>query len=213
MTMKCDDTGEFIEARHAGALDEHEARQLEAHLAACDDCRAAAAAAAALRVLREQPTAEPPAGLLERVARRSELAGDRRERRSRFWFGAGVGAALAASVMMAFVATGVFELASQPSAAPPAFQVALGEPRNVNIAIEMERDLPDAEITVALTGGIEIDGYAGRRELTWTTSLEAGVNKLTLPIVAVDPKGGRVLVRVGHGDKERRFAMDVEMES
>lgn len=211
--MKCEDTGELIEAKRAGTLDEHEARQLETHLASCGDCRAAADAAAALGMLREQPTAEPPAGLLERVVRRSALAGDAQPPRSRFWLGAGVGAALAASVMFAFVASGVFESISQPSAAPPAFQVALGEPRNVNIAIEMERDLPDAVITVALAGGIEIDGYAGRRELTWTTNLEAGVNKLTLPIVAVDRTGGRLLVRVGHGDKERRFAMDVEMES
>ncbi|MDZ7645468.1 MAG: hypothetical protein U5K76_15390 [Woeseiaceae bacterium] len=133
--------------------------------------------------------------------------------RSRFWLGVGSGAAIAASLTVAILSSGLLDTASLPATEPAGFEVALGEPRNVNIAIEMPHDLPDAGITVALTGGIELQGYAGRRELSWTTDLEAGVNKLTLPLVAVDSQGGRLLVRVGHGDRERRFSMDVNLES
>ncbi|HZW60573.1 MAG TPA: hypothetical protein VFE85_09770 [Woeseiaceae bacterium] len=207
--MKCEHAYERLRALPGGTADELETRQLEAHLESCDDCRAAARADDALRILRERPPVAPPAGLFERVMRRSRLAGKEPPRRSRFWLGAGVGAALAASLTVAVMSLGLRATAPDIPAAAPVFQVVRGEPHDVDIAIDMQRDLTGAVITVALRGGIELDGYAGRRELSWTTDLKAGINRLSLPIVATDDAGGRLMVRVHHGGKERRFAMDV----
>jgi hypothetical protein len=35
------------------------------------------------------------------------------------------------------------------------------------------------------------------------------VNQLTLPIIALGPHGGQVLVEIQHGDKRRAFVVDV----
>lgn len=207
--MNCAAVSELLAAAGDASLGPLERRRLDAHLATCPDCRAAALALDGLRQLRSQAPVEPPAGLFERIMGRSQQPAGQSAPRSRFWLGAGVGAAVAASVMVALLTTGVLSGVSPPPAGETALRVSLGEPRDVNIAIDMDHDLEAAEITVVLSGGIELDGYAGRRELSWTTDLKAGTNRLTLPIVAVGEGGGRLMVRVGHGDKERRFTLDL----
>ncbi len=208
--MNCDAARDSLVAAGEGTLGELAQRRFEAHLAACDDCRAAARAYAGLRALREQAAVEPPAGLFERVVRRSVEHEPPVTSGSRFWLGAGIGAAVAASLIVALLTAGVLPGIAPQTVPVAALQLSLGEPRNVNIAIDMLEDLPGAEISVVLSGGIELDGYAGRRELRWTTDLKAGTNRLTLPLVAVGEGGGRLLVRVGHGARERRFTLDVE---
>ena len=69
-----------------------------------------------------------------------------------------------------------------------------------------------AEIHVVLTGSIGLQGFAEQRELRWTTDLDRGVNQLTLPLVALGPSGGQVMVEVQHGDKRRTFVVDVQTD-
>jgi Putative zinc-finger len=212
--MNCEDTNDKLRERQAGTLAELPRRQLESHLHTCKDCQAIARSFDALQSLRGHTDIVPPSGLLERVAQQSRQAAPIAEPRSRFWAGVGVGAALAASIMVAVITSGILE--RQPELpAPPALaeapQIALGEPRNIDIAIDLPRNLENATITVVLNGGIEIDGYAGLKELSWTTDLQAGVNKLTLPVVALDQSGGQLLVTVGHGNKQRRFTTSLKL--
>lgn len=211
--MNCEDTYDRLVEMNDGSLAELEQRQLAAHLRDCDDCRAASQAVTALRQIAAQDEVLPPDGLFERVMRRSTNAGQRTASGSRFWLGTGLGAAAAAAAMVAVLATGILPESLRAPGDTPQYQVTLGEPRDLNVAIEMEKDLPGATITVVLDGGIELDGYAGQRELSWKTDLQAGVNKLTLPIVAVDNSGGQLLVQVEHDNKQRRFRIDLPLKS
>jgi hypothetical protein len=79
----------------------------------------------------------------------------------------------------------------------------------VTVQLESPEPLANAEVRVELRGGVELDGYAGQRELRWSTDLDRGVNQLTLPVVAIDANGGQVLVEVTHGQKRRTFLLDV----
>ena len=88
-------------------------------------------------------------------------------------------------------------------------EVAVLLPCNVTVALDSPERLANAEVRVELRGGVELDGYAGQRELRWSTNLEQGVNQLTLPVVAIDAHGGQVLVEVTHGQKRRTFLLDV----
>ena len=54
-----------------------------------------------------------------------------------------------------------------------------------------------------LPDGIEIDGFAGQRVITWRTSLKAGSNILPLTLIATSPLGGELLATLQHEDECR----------
>ena len=91
----------------------------------------------------------------------------------------------------------------------PEVRLAVNMPQDVTVTLESAEPLADAEVRVELRGALALDGYAGQRELKWMTSLDRGINQLTLPVVALDATGGQVLVEVAHGAKRRTFVLDV----
>ena len=93
------------------------------------------------------------------------------------------------------------------------FYVSAEEPRIVHVAIETKRPLPGAEISVLLSGAVEIDGAGERREFNWTEDLDAGVNRLSLPLLANGQGGGQMLVRLRHPDSEQIFVIDLPSDS
>jgi hypothetical protein len=86
---------------------------------------------------------------------------------------------------------------------------ALNEVRAVDLELASPRALEDAEIELELDGAIELEGYAGLRELSWRTDLDAGANRLSLPVIVRGPEGGFVRVVVRDGDSERSFTVAV----
>jgi hypothetical protein len=90
------------------------------------------------------------------------------------------------------------------------FVVAVREPRNMEIAIETDRPLYGASISIILTGGVELDGYGSQRELNWTADLDAGINRLSLPVVASKSSGGQIVVRMSHPESERVFVVQLK---
>jgi hypothetical protein len=149
-------------------------------------------------------------GSFERALRRAVAPPPRvTSTRRGFWLGTAVGAALAASIAVA-VALGWQRPVTPAATANPQVRLALNEVRPVNVSLESPESLQGAEIHVVLTGAIGLDGFAEQRELRWVTDLDRGVNQLTLPIVALGPKGGQIMVEVQHGDKRSAFVVDVQ---
>ena len=107
------------------------------------------------------------------------------------------------------VALGILQspLVSQSTTAE--FLVSTTEPRDLNIAIDAITDLSDATVSITFFGGIELAGYASQRHLSWTTDLDAGVNKLSLPVIALDQGGGQVIVRLDHPDSQQEFMVQL----
>jgi len=206
--MNCDDTMDEVGRLGRRDMTEADREALCRHLLGCADCQAVIEAVRGLADFRNLPVPEPASGAFERVLYGKGTAPPRPAPRSRFWTGAASGAAVAASLLMAAWLSGVLPQAAGPML-PPVATVALDEPQNLDIAIDLERDLPQATITVSLRGDIELDGYAGRRQLSWQADLAGGVNRLSLPVVARDAAGGRLLVEVAHGNRTRRFTVDV----
>ena len=64
-------------------------------------------------------------------------------------------------------------------------------------------------MTVTLPDGIEIDGFAGQREITWRTSLKAGNNVLPLTLIATSPAGGELLAVLQHEEDDKIFRLQV----
>jgi len=212
--MNCDNIAEKLSALAEGTLSTYEERACKAHIAECRVCRDALHGTVAMRAMRLLDTQSVPAGLLERVTR--EVTNTPREvtRPQRFWLGAAFGGALAASMLAAAIALG---LLVRPVAVPEPdlaqFYVTTAEARPMNIAIDVDRPLPGAQISVMLAGDVEVEGYGHLRELTWTDDLEAGVNKLTLPLRAIGADVGQVVVRLNHPDSQQVFVVELKLDA
>ena len=94
----------------------------------------------------------------------------------------------------------------------PSVTMSLNETRDVSVNIDSPEAFMDVEVRVLLAGGIELEGLRGRREVKWKTDLEPGINRLTLPIVALDDSGGKILVAVGQGEKRRTFVVQINVD-
>ena len=207
--MKCEDVLSMLQRTGAGA--EAVRRAADAHLADCEDCRNAAHALAVLRADRDLPVPPASDGAFAQAMHAAVVPLERRRpsraARASFWLGALSGAAVAAGIAGAVLL--VYPLLVPPADGVPAVTLAVNETRNVSVAVRSPEALADAEIRVALTGEIALQGFEDQRELRWRTNLDRGVNQLTLPVVAVGTSGGQVLVEVQHRDKRRSFVVDV----
>lgn len=204
--MRCEDAIEGIHA--AGSRSSGELRAALEHAQSCPECSAAVLALDATRLLRSEPQPVPAEGALERALDRALASAPQERFRRGFLSGVASGTALAATV--AAVAVGVWlHSAEDIGSAVPAVSIALNEPRDVTVTLDSPEPLIGAAVRVELRGAVALDGYAGERELRWSTDLDRGSNQLTLPLIALDSSGGQVLVEVTHGDKRRTFVLDV----
>jgi hypothetical protein len=205
--MQCEDAIEQI--RTAGSQRSDELRAAMAHATHCADCHSSLRALDALRTLQDEPIPSPSAGAIERAIEQALTGSPALRYRRGFWSGLASGAALAATVAAIAVGIWVYTSGAGAPAAMPEVRLALNQPRPVTVTLESPEALHGAEVRIELRGAVALDGYAGQRELRWSTDLDRGINQLTLPVVALDANGGQVLVEVTHGDKRRAFVLDV----
>lgn len=211
--MNCDIVADKLTELAAGTLSSYEAHACQAHIAECRMCRDALRGASAMREARMLDTQEVPAGLFERIS--AEVVRPHRPtaRPQRFWLGAALGSALAASLLAAAIALGILvRPVTTPEPDVAQFYVTNAEARPMNIAIDLDRPLAGARISVMLAGDVEVEGYGSLRELSWNDDLEAGVNKLTLPLRAIGEDVGRVVVRLSHPASEQLFVINLKLD-
>lgn len=194
-----------------GSLAGEERDDVLAHVDRCEDCRTALLGARALVELAARETGRPPAGLFEAIVEKAASRSARAPRDHRFWTGAGVGA-MAASLLAVALFFGWTD-SRAPTGSIPEFAVSVEEPRQMNLAFETDRVLEGATITILLSGSVEIDGYGSSRELSWTENLEAGVNRLSLPVIAKGFDGGQIVVRLEHPRSKQVFVVQLPVES
>ena len=206
--MRCEEIEDLLNEHADAALTEAQRGEVDAHLAACDDCSAAWRAAGALRRHRALPTPVPSSAVIAKIAAMRQPT--RVRKRMSPWVAA-VGGALAAG--LALIAFDYFHSARiERGSTVPSVTMSLNETRDVSVNIDSPEAFMDVDVRVLLAGGIELEGLHGRRELKWKTDLEPGINRLTLPIFASDVSGGKILVAVGHGDKQRSFVVQIDVE-
>jgi alkanesulfonate monooxygenase SsuD/methylene tetrahydromethanopterin reductase-like flavin-dependent oxidoreductase (luciferase family) len=205
--MRCEDAVETM--RTVGSQPGANLRVAMDHVVDCEDCQAALRAIDALRALRDEPTEPVGDAVIQRAVDRALAMRPVERYRRGFWAGMASGAAIAAAVAALAVGLWFFGSGNEARNAVPQVRVALNERSDVTVALESPEPLSNAEVHVELRGAVELAGYAGQRELRWSTDLDRGINQLTLPVVAIDASGGQVLVEVTHGQKRRAFVLDV----
>lgn len=209
--MTCTLINEQIDDYIDGAITGDELAQLDAHISECASCEGIAVAARELQArLREygdstmpQPDAAFFAGALIKAAQQ----GTKRQRNR--WMMTGFGGAIAAALAIFIVSSMFFTAPQIDESAAPGVTMALEEPRTVNLVFSSAEALANATMTVTLPPGVEIEGFAGQREITWMTSLKEGRNVLPLTLIATSPIGGELLATLRHENDDRSFRVQV----
>ncbi len=149
----------------------------------------------------------PDEGFYDRAIAKAVNEGTKRQRNR--WVMTGFGGAVAAAMALWIVSGVFFEAPGIDTPAVPAVTMALEEPQTLNLVFSSATPLENATMTVHLPDGVEIDGMAGQREITWMTSLKAGRNILPLTLVATTPIGGELLATLQHEDDDKTFRLQV----
>lgn len=209
--MNCDYIADNMAKIVYGRLPDTEMASCRRHLSSCPECTDAVRGAEALALLRNCGPRSVPEGLFDKLSTAlQEPSQPQVTARPRFWAGTGIGSALAASLFMFAMTIGWIGPSVVESEHVADFAVAVSEPRIMNVAIEADRPLQGASISILLSGDIELEGFSGERELTWITDLEEGVNRLQLPVIALDPSGGKMIVRLDHPDTQQVYVVNVD---
>ena len=211
--MKCVVVSDRIQDLANQSVTDREWVEYMAHVDTCPDCRAALRGAEALVELRRRDSVAQPDGLFDHVVATATAAARAGDGRRRFWIGTGFGGVIAASLFAMALALGWLDGFREDLSANAEFVVALSEPRTMNLAFEVDRPLEGATISILLTGDVGIAGYGAQHELKWTEDLAAGVNRLTLPLLATGMDGGRMVVHLSHPQSEQVFVIDLRTES
>ena len=204
--MKCEQARALL--RQDVVIEQADAAALRKHLQACNECRTDADTQRLVRALRSLPAPSPEAGFEHRVMAPALARLPRRQARHHVaWF-----TALAASVCIAIVATlqiAVPERTPRASVSPEfSVRVLPAQTRVVDVLLEAPRALQGATLVVSLDG-VQLENRPHTRELRWTTNLEKGANKLSLPVQLLDSAEGEVLVRLEHGETRREVKVRV----
>jgi hypothetical protein len=116
-----------------------------------------------------------------------------------------LGGALAASL--------TFFMLRPPATGPEAaaVSIALNETREIDVIIDSERELDDATIRIAVSGGVALDGFENEQHIDWQADLDRGPNLLTLPVIARGKGGARLVAIVEHEGKTRTITVDLNV--
>jgi hypothetical protein len=209
--MNCDYIADNMAQVVYGRLPHETMKQCRKHLFECAECTDALRGAEALALLRNCGPQSVPEGLFDKLSSAlQEPSQPAESAKPRFWAGTGIGSAVAASLFMAAMTIGWIGPSAVESENVAQFAATVSEPRIMNVAIEADRPLQDATISILLSGDVALDGFGEEREVTWITNLEEGVNRLQLPVVALDPSGGKMIVRLDHPDTEQVYVVEVD---
>ena len=181
---------------------------LDAHIRECGDCAGTVERENELRTaLASLPVEGPSTGFFERAVEKAVKEGQRQNRGGGRT--AAVFSAIAASLALVVAVTFFVGGPDEPSPEIAGLTMAMHDMKTVNLVFSSKEALTDAVLVVHVPPGIEIQGYAGRQEIRWTTNLRAGKNVLPLELVAQDSGGGELVARLEHANKSKTFRIQV----
>jgi len=207
--MNCEQCRQNLDLYLDAELEASLVRGLETHTADCTDCADALDRKQRLRqALRSIPVTPPEDGFLDSVVGQTVVRSHRNE--AWFWSSAGIGGAVAASVIAWFIlAFPVDPPASGSIAELETVAISLNVEKTFRLTFDSQRELQAATLTVRLPDGVEVVGYEGRDSVRWTTDVKSGTNILKLPLIVRSGDGGEVLARIEHEGRQKSFEFAV----
>lgn len=186
-----------------------------AHLRGCESCRDVAEDRRLVELLRGLPLREPRPGFEDRVlqAALSKLP-EQRQKKPLTW-----GLAIAASlVLAAFISLQMFiprgaGIEGMGAIDPAQVFTVIARPmetRMVDVVLDSKHALENATFIVTLDENLMLENRPKMRELRWQTNVQAGGNKLSLPVQLKNSTGGEMTVTLEHGETRQQVKILVQ---
>lgn len=212
MTMNCEQCRNAIEDLLDSTLTAEEMLAVEAHLQHCAACRDELATAQRIRheLSRLHAPALRPDFLAETVGK--ARAPEPRQRKRGYGFAAGFGSAIAAGIAVWF-AVMLYSPQGEEASMLQAVSMSVGRVQQVHLVFNSPEQFSQATFTLLLPENAEVEGYPGKRELTWTASLQKGRNRLTLPLRLAAVGQGELIARITHGKEQKEFHLKLEAKA
>jgi anti-sigma factor RsiW len=211
--MTCKLIAEQVDDFLDGELAETERLAVETHVTSCASCEALVVEARKLQdMLRDYGESTMPtmdAAFFDRSIARAAHEGTKRQRSK--WIMTGFGGAVAAATALWIVSSVFLTTPDITEPSIPSVTMTLEQPRTLNLVFASAVALENATMTVLLPEGVEVEGFAGQREITWMTSLDEGRNILPLTLIATSPVGGEILATLRHEDDDKTFRLQVSI--
>ena len=196
-----------------GRMDPAATGTLAAHIEGCGDCRSILAQEqrlrGALKDYGESSMPQPDTAFFDSALASAAHEGTRRQRNR--WVMTGVSGTLAAGLVLWMLGGALLDAPENLQAPIPAIAMTLETPRSLNLVFSSTAAIADATMTVVLPPGVEVEGFAGQREISWLTSLRAGKNVLPLTLIATSPQGGELLATLRHANDDKTFRVQVDV--
>lgn len=127
--------------------------------------------------------------------------------------------AMAATLLAGFIGGAVFWAAiSQVNDTPytvshaPTVSLPVAGVKNISLAIDSDRAVSEVTFTIELPEGVELDGYPGQRQLSWRGQLQAGPNRLTLPLTTHhEARDGVLKARIEYAGGGRELVLPLQL--
>jgi len=209
MTMNCEQCQSAIDGLLDNTLTSEERLAVEQHLQQCAACRSELEMVQRIRhALAQLPVPTLRQDFLAETVGKARSP-EPQQRNRGYGFAAGFGSAIAAGVAVWFAAM----LYSPQGEEAPLLQtvsMSIGRVQQVNLVFNSPEQFSQATFTLLLPENAEVDGYPGKRELTWTASLQKGRNRLTLPLRLASLGQGELIARITHGKEQKEFRLKLE---
>jgi len=211
--MKCTDIQKYIDDYLDDEMSLGEQKAVELHIEQCASCQQALQAHKTIRqALRSLPVAKASPDFEANVfaAVRSHY-GAHSGGHSGNKFVAGFATAMVASLALWFASTVYTPQFDEQT--PQIVNVAMNQARTVKLMFDAPTDLTKVTLRVELPENIELEGYAGQRQLVWQTNLNKGQNVLALPVIAIGNGQGELVAQLSYGDKTKSFRIVLKTAS
>ncbi|RFA27264.1 hypothetical protein CAI21_14565 [Alkalilimnicola ehrlichii] len=192
----CHTVQQSFDDLRAGTIRPGQAAHVRRHLQRCAACRAFYQDVSHLRSALAEPVPPLPRRLSERVKRRYRLP----QR------------VAVAAMLLLLVGGFVLRTDLVGVAQSPSF-VEDWTRKTIDLALDSEKALPGVHIRLELPLGVEVEGRPGERVLAWQDDLDAGANRLSIPLMLEQGAKGELVASVEHDGRRREFRIGLGEEA
>ena len=215
--MKCTDIQKYSDDYLDDAMSLGEQKAVESHIEQCAVCQQVLEEYQDVRqALRSLPVEDASPDFEANVfAEVRSQYGAHNGRHSNNRFVAGFATAMVASLALWFTSTVYLPQLDEttPRGEPRIINLAMNQARTVKLLFDAPSDLAEVTLKLELPENIELEGYAGQKQLVWQTKLNKGQNILALPVIAIGNGQGELLAQLSYGDKTQQFRIVVKTAS
>ena len=208
--MSCKQIKPLIIDHVDGTLDELQNQAVLSHIKNCRQCKNRINEEYSLqRTLKSLSEIKAPENFHHTV-----FAGISEKHSHKTSYFAGFSSAIAASLMLwlVFFPTQEMKSINKPIhniTQQPGIEITLNDIENIRLSFDAPDNFKKVTLSVELPEQVEIEGFPDKRHISWETSLAAGTNILTLPVIARSV--GESVIKAKISTKQKNKVFEIRM--